>query len=307
MTTQNNNAKDKEAPERWSGLETSNMKSIGCSLLAPVDGEAQARTISGAATRVTPTIVLPGFEAVCMEIDADTKGMLPFSMVVAGKCNFVSTDIKKFKKDKRMLTNKKVRKKGQPDVHTLDWPNFHKSLMQCPLCCRTVSESDDGSQFWMVWHSLLQLDGKRLEHFPTPRLMCVPCFDSLWEPKKMKIGLPLRISHIDACPGLPLGRASGPISTSWSLYDFWYNTGLLRALELKTRESIVRDLNQLPINKKEPTKMSDPQAGIPCAICEKNEGTNLACGNCGSVSYCCKEHQRTDWARHKGFCNIKRK
>lgn len=38
-----------------------------------------------------------------------------------------------------------------------------------------------------------------------------------------------------------------------------------------------------------------------CELCGKMENL-LRCGRCRSSFYCCKEHQRQDWKKHKLVC-----
>lgn len=43
-----------------------------------------------------------------------------------------------------------------------------------------------------------------------------------------------------------------------------------------------------------------------CNICENlvcSDGTPLLrCSQCALVHYCCREHQKKDWKKHKAFC-----
>jgi len=45
--------------------------------------------------------------------------------------------------------------------------------------------------------------------------------------------------------------------------------------------------------------------GSPCVVCAQKGGTaglSLVCSRCKVVCYCCSEHQREDWLRHKKMC-----
>ncbi|KAH1026295.1 SET domain-containing protein SmydA-8 [Dendroctonus ponderosae] len=42
-------------------------------------------------------------------------------------------------------------------------------------------------------------------------------------------------------------------------------------------------------------------AGNQCKVCRKN--TDQKCGKCQQIFYCCKEHQMTDWKRHRKSCH----
>jgi len=46
---------------------------------------------------------------------------------------------------------------------------------------------------------------------------------------------------------------------------------------------------------------SEPGTKPGCAVCG-SVLSNKACSVCRRVSYCCKEHQRQDWKRHKAEC-----
>ena len=37
-----------------------------------------------------------------------------------------------------------------------------------------------------------------------------------------------------------------------------------------------------------------------CIVCDTN--TKMKCSNCHKTRYCCKEHQKFDWKRHKKYC-----
>lgn len=41
-----------------------------------------------------------------------------------------------------------------------------------------------------------------------------------------------------------------------------------------------------------------------CHKCKNYEEGLKLCGNCKSVSYCCKEHQTEDWPHHKDLCKV---
>jgi hypothetical protein len=40
-----------------------------------------------------------------------------------------------------------------------------------------------------------------------------------------------------------------------------------------------------------------------CEVCGEVDETKLSeCGSCHQVLYCCREHQKEDWAEHKKHC-----
>ena len=44
-----------------------------------------------------------------------------------------------------------------------------------------------------------------------------------------------------------------------------------------------------------------------CAAREAHEAQFKKCAACLTVSYCCREHQLTDWPAHKAACKAARK
>jgi hypothetical protein len=46
--------------------------------------------------------------------------------------------------------------------------------------------------------------------------------------------------------------------------------------------------------------LDPPDPARPCAFCQ--QPATARCGRCYRVVYCCKEHQRADWGRHKLTC-----
>lgn len=42
-------------------------------------------------------------------------------------------------------------------------------------------------------------------------------------------------------------------------------------------------------------------ATVTCVVCERTDKL-LRCSRCKAVFYCTKEHQRSDWKRHRDFC-----
>ncbi|EFX85304.1 hypothetical protein DAPPUDRAFT_314032 [Daphnia pulex] len=42
-----------------------------------------------------------------------------------------------------------------------------------------------------------------------------------------------------------------------------------------------------------------------CANCKKTSPNLKLCSRCLSISYCCKECQRSDWSNHKTVCQKK--
>ncbi|KAK5119363.1 hypothetical protein LTR85_007719 [Meristemomyces frigidus] len=47
-------------------------------------------------------------------------------------------------------------------------------------------------------------------------------------------------------------------------------------------------------------------ATAQCAVCKTTDGLSR-CASCKAVSYCCREHQKTDWQSHKSACNVVKK
>ena len=43
-------------------------------------------------------------------------------------------------------------------------------------------------------------------------------------------------------------------------------------------------------------------ANMMCYVCGKTDGQLFRCAGCQSIMYCCAEHQRADWKRHKPEC-----
>ena len=42
--------------------------------------------------------------------------------------------------------------------------------------------------------------------------------------------------------------------------------------------------------------------GESCAKCGESSEKVKKCSGCGNVAYCCVNHQRQDWGKHKSEC-----
>jgi hypothetical protein len=63
----------------------------------------------------------------------------------------------------------------------------------------------------------------------------------------------------------------------------------------------------MPTGSDIPTWLQEEYQLKECALCGKRDVKLSLCGGCRSFTYCCSEHQVTDWkAKHKFVC-LKRK
>jgi hypothetical protein len=310
--------------DRWSGLETMEMREIGSTLLFPTDSDFQfeLKEFEGEEERFKNDVSgsdRKGFLMVFRAHSTDSK-TLRSPCVVAGKCKLTKACLKEFTEIN--LPAKEQRKIGRTTYTQLNWPGV-QGFLTCPKCAQKAKVGGDYS---LIFYTMAQLQatavpfaiGTRI----AARLMCIQCMNQISRGKTPK--------NTEIC-GAGAGDPVRMYFESTSIYIFFRDAVRLPMNEpakasklygnfVKQFQSSLESFFSPEICKAgsaffQETRGLAPTLMFPdedmlkkrardlrkanlCFVCQK-EGSILRCSRCSKVTYCGRDCQRKDWKRHK--------
>jgi hypothetical protein len=136
--------------ERFSGLETEEMKLAGSSLLFPSDSDFEFELTAFENEAGSP---FPGKEGFVLTFQAHSKSSktLPAPCAVGGLCNLTEACLKSF--TEIYLPAKEQRKLGIEAPPEMKWPGVH-AFWTCPKCS---AKSKVGGSYYLIFYSILQV------------------------------------------------------------------------------------------------------------------------------------------------------
>jgi hypothetical protein len=325
-------ARGPHSAERFSGLETDEMKRIGSSLLFPSDSvfefELTAfRNATAFENANAGSTVFPGKEGFLLTFRAYSKfsKTLQAPCAVGGLCKLTEACLKKY--TEIHLPAKEQRKLGLK-APVLKWPGVD-AFLTCPKCS---IKSKVGGSYFLIFYSMLQLhataDPFVAASRVAARLMCINCMFDICQGNKIpknleRAGLEpdLTVFTCLGGPGIPVFVQGGgtllgnneDLVTAWRLYWSVLKLSYYSSMEdilgpeiLQAGASLYKEIlavhgrgmNAEQTPKEQKKRVKDmTKAGI-CFVCKKENSERL-CSRCKKVSYCGTGCQRKDWNRHK--------
>jgi hypothetical protein len=320
-------ARGPHSAERFSGLETHEMKKTGSTLLFPSDSDFEFELTAFENANAGGTVFPVGKEGFLLTFRAYSKfsKTLQAPCAVGGVCNLTEACLKNF--TEIHLPAKEQRKLGLK-APALKWPGVD-AFLTCPKC---AAKSKVGGSYYLIFYSMLQLQDTAVPFVHASRiaarLMCTNCMFDICQGDK----IPKNLERVGLEPDLTvfecLGHGNVPVFfqggkmvtshneeellTAWRLYWSVLRLSYLPALEKAlgqeislTGRSLLKEMmgvrgistteQTLKGVKKRAKDMT--KAGI-CFVCRKENSKNK-CSRCKKVSYCGTGCQRKDWKRHK--------